>query len=151
MEVPHDFFTRESIVTFSGAVGITFVVSNAIQKAFDFNPKWFALFIAVIICMIGSYLMNGGVLDYFLAFINGCLVFLAAAGGSQAVGKPPEIKFIHDKHLEEYRPPSPPSFKGTDEGMEPLGMDFATEIQEAQSPGEVKQEYTTRGFFTRWF
>lgn len=45
MMLPKEFFTVESMLTLIGASGMTFIVSNAIQKAFNFNPSWLAFFL----------------------------------------------------------------------------------------------------------
>ncbi len=46
MDLPNEFFTAESMFTMSGATGVTFVVSNGLQRAFNFNPRWLAFVIA---------------------------------------------------------------------------------------------------------
>jgi len=82
--LPDSFFTRGSIVTFTGMVAGIYIICNASQKAFDFNPRWMGLIIALGLCFFGTTTLSKATpLDYFLAVVNGCLVFLAAAGGSQ--------------------------------------------------------------------
>lgn len=43
MTIPKELFTPESMLTLTGAAGITFVVCNALQSALNFNPRWLAL------------------------------------------------------------------------------------------------------------
>lgn len=77
--------TLASIGTISGASFATFVISSAIQKAFNYNPKWLALIIALIIALMISYIamfsgsseIGGGIM---IGTINGCLVYLTAIG-----------------------------------------------------------------------
>ena len=85
MDLPHDFFTPQSAVTLAGAATITYVVSNGCQVAFDFNPRWLALAIAIAITSFGTWNAQGGVVDYVFAFVNGFLVFLSAVGISATV------------------------------------------------------------------
>lgn len=94
----NDFFTVQSLATFAGTVGATTVVSNGLQRAFDFNPKWFALVIAEGLCLLAVFLSHQSaapgvalfVSDYFVAVLNGFLVFCSASGvtttGASAVG-----------------------------------------------------------------
>lgn len=88
--VQKDFFTVASITTFAGATGITYVVANGIQKAFNYNPKWLALAIGILICELGAVLSNASsVAEYLMAIINGFLVFNTAGGMTSLTGSPP--------------------------------------------------------------
>ena len=55
MEIPKEFFTVQSMVTLTGATGATFIVCNGLQKAFNFNPKWLALAVAISISFFGVF------------------------------------------------------------------------------------------------
>jgi hypothetical protein len=46
MDVPNEFFTPASMVTFTGATAAVFVIGNTAQSVFQFNPKWFSLVVA---------------------------------------------------------------------------------------------------------
>ncbi|MFN0177061.1 MAG: hypothetical protein ACKVU0_20635 [Saprospiraceae bacterium] len=80
MEIPNEFFTLQSMLTLSGATAVTYIVSNSLQHAFNFNPKWLALVIAVAITLFGVYQNNGSGSDYFIALINGFLVYATTIG-----------------------------------------------------------------------
>jgi hypothetical protein len=82
--VPKEFFTLQSMLTLSGATGATFVICNGLQTAFNFNPRWLALAVAQLIVLIGTHLSGGSGVDYFIAVINGFLVFCTAAGATHA-------------------------------------------------------------------
>jgi hypothetical protein len=90
----NDFFTLQSLGTFAGAVGGTTVISNGLQRALNFNPKWLALALAEIICLTIVYYTHAGAppdsqpmsSDYFVAVINGFLVYCSAAGVTTAGG-----------------------------------------------------------------
>jgi hypothetical protein len=98
MDVQNDFFTLQSLATFAGAVGATVVIANGLQRAFNFNPAWIGLVIAEIICIATVWFTYHGIeegttiiySDFFVAVVNGFLVFCSAAGssalGSKAVG-----------------------------------------------------------------
>lgn len=84
---PQDYITFESMLTLGGASIATFVVCNAMQAAFNFNPKWLALIVALFISFTTSiYSNHSSGPDLLLAAINGCLIFLTAVGGSATVG-----------------------------------------------------------------
>lgn len=79
--LPKDFFTPDSIKTFAGATGITYVIANGLQQAFNVNPKWLALLIGILVCELGAYLSKSTeVGDYLMGIVNGFLVFNAAGG-----------------------------------------------------------------------
>jgi hypothetical protein len=86
MELPKEFFTLQSMLTLTGATGAVFVVSNGMQKAFDFNPKWLALAIAQVIVLAGAYFSGGKGIDYFVGVVNGFLVYCTAAGATVVAG-----------------------------------------------------------------
>ncbi|MBI1788646.1 MAG: hypothetical protein HYR60_13985 [Acidobacteria bacterium] len=85
MELPHDFFTPQSALTLSGATTMTYVVASGCQAAFNFNPRWLALAIAIAITAFGTWNAHGGPVDYVFAIVNGFLVFLSAVGISATV------------------------------------------------------------------
>lgn len=98
MDAQNDFFTLQSLATFTGAVGATFIIANGIQRAFNFNPAWLGLIIAEVICVGTVWFAHSAAessasiifSDYFVAVVNGFLVFCSVAGttalGAQAVG-----------------------------------------------------------------
>jgi hypothetical protein len=132
MDSYNDFFTLQSLGTFAGAVGATAVVTNGLQRAFDFNPKWLALLLAEVVCLVIVYFTHAYApagtqtltSDYFVAVINGFLVFCSAAGvtgiGSAAV-----------------------------HGAEPTSNPAPSDAQ-ARGPGAVAPSRRSRGFWSRW-
>jgi len=97
LQIPQEFFTVQSIITLTGATVATFVIANGIQMAFNFNPKWLALIIAIILSLFGVYeshlpdkphLLS----DYFIGIINGFLIYCTAVGASQIAAPKTENK-----------------------------------------------------------
>ena len=88
VELPKEFFTLQSMLTLTGATGATYVVANGLQAAFNFNPRWLALVIAQAISFFGVYSAHGEGSDYFIAFINGFLIYCTAAGATSVSSKP---------------------------------------------------------------
>lgn len=71
------------MLTLAGAAGATFVVCNGLQKAFNFNPRWLALAVAQVIVLSGTSATGATrLIDYLVGVINGFLVYLTAAGGT---------------------------------------------------------------------
>lgn len=78
--LPEQFFDAASLGTFAGAAGATFVVVNTVQRAFGVNPAWFGLLVAECICVGVTWSSNPNGGAYIIAVLNGCLVYLSAAG-----------------------------------------------------------------------
>lgn len=74
------FFTMQSMLTLGGATTATFALSNAIQQAFNYNPKWLALAIAEVITLAGAYYSAADGAGYGVAVVNGALIYCTAAG-----------------------------------------------------------------------
>ncbi len=115
---PQDFFTWGSFTTLIGATGIVYIVCGAIQQAFNFSPKWFALAISMIVSFIAAYIgivtlksidpkdlsaaqkqmLQQIFIIYLLAIFNGFLIYMTATGTNQLIApKPPQP------------PPAPPA------------------------------------------
>jgi hypothetical protein len=85
--IPKEFFTIQSMVTLTGAAGATFIICNGLQKAFNFNPKWLALAIAIGLSFFGVYqTTDNKVSDYFVGLVNGFLIFCTAGGATELGG-----------------------------------------------------------------
>lgn len=90
--IPGDFFTTGSLGTLAGATGAVYIICGTLQKVFNFNPKWLALLVSVIISYVGAYLtqsMNDAVTKYFVALLNGFLIYATATGTNQITGTTP--------------------------------------------------------------
>lgn len=81
----NEFYTLTSLGTLAGATGATVAITNALQTAFNRNPKWLGLLIAELVC-VGVLFASGPThtSDWFIAVLNGCLVFATAAGATSA-------------------------------------------------------------------
>jgi len=82
--MPKDLFTADSFYSLAGASGIVFVVCNALQAALNFNPKWLALALSEAVAIYGTYAAQSAHVpsDYFIATLNGCLIYCTAVGGT---------------------------------------------------------------------
>ncbi|OXA93796.1 hypothetical protein [Flavobacterium hercynium] len=86
--IPKEFFTLQSMLTLTGATGVVFVVSNGLQRAFNFNPKWLALIIAEVLAIVGVITTKQyAISDFFVAIVNGFLIYSTAVGTNQITGK----------------------------------------------------------------
>jgi hypothetical protein len=86
--IPNSFFTSESFVSLAGSAAIVFVVCNALQAAFNFNPRWLALAISEAVAFYGTWASGNSHVpsDYFISLLNGCLIFITANGGANIAG-----------------------------------------------------------------
>ena len=132
MEGQNDFFTLQSLGTFAGATGATLVISNSLQRVLNRNPAWMALVVAEVICIATVVLTHESasegttilMSDYFVAVVNGFLVFCSAAGSTSVGGAV----------TGEANPAAPAIARGS-----------ATEA--ASVPGTTAR----RSYFTTWF
>jgi hypothetical protein len=92
MSLPSDFFTLESMLTLTGASSATYLIANGCQNALNFNPKWFALAVAQALSWYGTYSTTFQVdhlfSDYFVALVNGFLIYATAVGANVMTGTP---------------------------------------------------------------
>ena len=86
--LPSEFFTVQSMLTLTGATGAIYVVCNGMQQVFNFNPRWLALLLAEAISLYGTYLNATRPSDYFVAIVNGFLIYCTSAGATQITGVP---------------------------------------------------------------
>jgi hypothetical protein len=79
-----ELFTASSFVNLAGASAGVFVVCGALQAALNFNPRWLALVMSEIVAVFGMYEAHSAAVpsDYFIAVLNGCLIYCTAVGGS---------------------------------------------------------------------
>lgn len=84
MQAPefHDFFTTSSIVTFAGATGVIWVLSNTIRLLTKRNPLIILFLLSIGVAYLGAYVGNNltNVVAAILTLINGCLLFCTTAG-----------------------------------------------------------------------
>lgn len=130
----NDFYTLQSLTTLAASAGATTVVANGIQRALDINPRWLALAVAQVVCVGTVYFTHasatatpGPASDYFLAVVNGFLVYSTAAG-STAIGN----TLVHQSGGSHA---TPAGLGGTARGGAPA----------SQAPARRR-----RGFFTPW-
>lgn len=85
--MPEQFFTAESMLTLAGATAITMIITNSMQHAFNFNPKWFGFVIAFLISIAGVIVIGDHtVAAYFIGVINGFFIYANSAGIMQMAG-----------------------------------------------------------------
>lgn len=85
--LPGEFFTVESMATLTGAILVTGVITNVLQKLTKWDPKWIGFVTAMIISIAYVFFSeNAEAVNYFMAFINGFLIYASAVGGMQILG-----------------------------------------------------------------
>jgi hypothetical protein len=76
-----ELFTLANLGTTAGATAATVVVGNTVQSVLNYNPRWLALAIAqIVVIAVTVFTGNALLSDYFLAILNGCLVYCSAVG-----------------------------------------------------------------------
>ena len=87
MQVPTDFFTLSSLLTFSGATVAAWLVPYAffvlIGEKFRPYMKWVAFVVALALMGLAAYIsVETGWIKYVVAIVNGIVIFLAAVGAN---------------------------------------------------------------------
>ena len=83
-----DFFTPVSIATYAGATLAVYVFSNTLRKLLRRDSVWISFIIAMLVSFIGAYaakLLQPEIVSIFVALLNGCLLFLGAAGAQETI------------------------------------------------------------------
>jgi len=88
--LPGEFFSLASFGTVGGAAAIVFVISNTLQSVFNFNPKWLAFVLSLVVGGVGVAILHqatataprASALEYGIGVLNGFLIYLTAAGGT---------------------------------------------------------------------
>jgi len=78
------FIAWESLGTLGGATLATFVITNVLRRVFGINAAWCGFLVAQAVCIGSTLHATQSVEDLPLAMLNGCLVFLSAAGTTEA-------------------------------------------------------------------
>jgi hypothetical protein len=104
MTIPSDLFTPESMFTLAGATVITTLVTDSFQHAFNWNPKWLGLIVAIFINVAGvAFSTDPKPVNYFVGIINGFLVYASATGIMQMTGTTPPPSGTKSIGLKEIR------------------------------------------------
>lgn len=82
--MPNQLFDIGTLGTFAGLTGATVVVTNAVARAINWNRAWFGLIVALVLCVGLTIYVGGKPVEYLLALLNACLVYLSAAGANSA-------------------------------------------------------------------
>jgi hypothetical protein len=84
-----ELFTIATLGTFAGATAATVVVGNTLQSVFKVSAKWLTLAIAeAIVILVAIFTHTSELSGYFVAVLNGCLVYSAAVGLNTMTSKP---------------------------------------------------------------
>lgn len=76
-----DLFTLVTLGTSAGATAATLVVGNTLQSVFNIGAKWLSFVIAELIMLaVAIFTTPTDASGYFLAILNGCLVYCSALG-----------------------------------------------------------------------
>jgi hypothetical protein len=82
----HDLLTTSSIATLAVAAFSTVIVGNTVRKLLGRESPWIPFIVAEALAFaIASYQNQlGTFLGWMVALLNGCLIFVTAAGGNEA-------------------------------------------------------------------
>jgi hypothetical protein len=83
--LPLQLLDLATLSTIGGQVVATTAVTNGLARAFNWQPRWLGLVVALLSCGTTTYLSSPGAgNDWFLAVLNAFVVYFAAAGTSAA-------------------------------------------------------------------
>ncbi|HEV7645214.1 MAG TPA: hypothetical protein VGO50_14820 [Pyrinomonadaceae bacterium] len=103
MQIPQEFFSNNSVLTFTGATAAIFVVSNTVRVLTGRNVLIVNFLIALVVAYLGAYISHAlvDVVNWVLTALNGCLLFCATAGvqevGKVAANDPQRAMDLHAK------------------------------------------------------
>lgn len=109
MSLPSELFTPQSILTLTGATGAVYVVCAGLQRAFDFNPRWLALALSLVLAIAGAHATQPHVAaTYLVAVVNGFLIYCTALGVNASLAPPAPVPVVPKGAVEgELKPPPP--------------------------------------------
>jgi hypothetical protein len=89
MQIPSDLFTTTSLLTLQGSAVAVFIITSILGyllpngKNIKLVKIWTALVLSIALGFLGLVQVSGPtILNWFVAFFNGCLIFLTAIGGN---------------------------------------------------------------------
>lgn len=98
-----DFYTSATLGTLAGAAGAVYLICGALQKAFNFNPKWLALVLSLFFSVTGALITQTTGENTFnrmvIALLNGFLIYATATGTNQLGASVPNKKY-RLKHIQ---------------------------------------------------
>jgi hypothetical protein len=81
VKLPTEFFSQSTILTLAGASGAVYVVTSALQHALNYNPRWLALLLSIVLGIVGVAATQAPTLvDYMVGLVNGCLIYCTTVG-----------------------------------------------------------------------
>lgn len=88
---PKELYTVATLATFAGSSGAVLVLYNTFRKLLKRENLWVAFGISLVVSFVVASATGGLNLGYgyFLAFLNGCLLFFTASGGQEMIAQPP--------------------------------------------------------------
>lgn len=97
-----EFFTLNSFTTLGSSAMIVYVICNALQHVFKFNPRLIGFILSLTIAAIGTFLTNKFTLPLlFLSIANGCLIYCTSVGLVQIISQ--EGNKVTKGKLNEYK------------------------------------------------
>ena len=89
MKLPTEFFSQSTILTLAGASGAVYVVTSAIQHVMNYNPRWLALLLSIVLGIVGAAVLESPTLiDYMVGLVNGCLIYCTTVGINSISAEP---------------------------------------------------------------
>ena len=88
---PQDLYTVATLATFAGSSGAVLILYNTFRRLFNRESVWAAFLLSMVVSFVVALATGSlkGPLGFFLAFLNGCLLFSSAAGAQQALASQP--------------------------------------------------------------
>jgi len=97
--LPGEFFTTQTLGTLAGATTIVYLICGAVQASFNYNPKFLALLVSILVSLVGAYLakfdpnvqaqVEAEHVKYIVALFNGFLIYGTVSGTNAAIGSTP--------------------------------------------------------------
>jgi hypothetical protein len=80
--IQNELSDPKTMYTLAGSTTAVFFITNGLQSALNFNPKWLGLVLSLLISLTGVYLSKGEMPNYLAGIVNGFIIYSSAAGGT---------------------------------------------------------------------
>jgi len=83
-----NLFDKTTLSSLAGASMAVYIICGVTQSVFNYNPKWLAFLLSVLLSLLGAYINDTNdqlLVKIVLAILNACLIYASATGTNTIV------------------------------------------------------------------